>query len=175
VIKLLLGLVLLCGSERAAVKNLADAEAAKINPQVQPMTVEELVVLPASPFTEDRPRDQTELSTFKVDAKVLGFKLEADLDYHVVIAGESGQTMIAEFPDPKCAADQATAQRFQIARQHFLRYFQAPKAKYVKVKTPLSCTLIGVGLIDKIHGQTGVAPNGVELHPTLDILCGANP
>ena len=27
----------------------------------------------------------------------------------------------------------------------------------------------GVGFFDKIHGQTGVAPNGIELHPVLSI------
>jgi len=25
----------------------------------------------------------------------------------------------------------------------------------------------GVGFWDEIHGQTGVAPNGIELHPVL--------
>jgi hypothetical protein len=27
--------------------------------------------------------------------------------------------------------------------------------------------LTGVGFWDEIHGQTGVAPNGIELHPVL--------
>lgn len=29
--------------------------------------------------------------------------------------------------------------------------------------------LKGVGFFDRVHGQTGVAPNGIELHPLLDI------
>jgi hypothetical protein len=29
--------------------------------------------------------------------------------------------------------------------------------------------MTGVGFFDRIHGQTGVAPNGIELHPVLDI------
>src|SRR5262249_50238515 len=28
----------------------------------------------------------------------------------------------------------------------------------------------GVGMFDFLHGQTGVAPNGIELHPVLDII-----
>ena len=28
-------------------------------------------------------------------------------------------------------------------------------------------TLTGVGYFDPIHGQSGVAPNGIELHPVL--------
>ena len=30
----------------------------------------------------------------------------------------------------------------------------------------------GVGFWDEIHGQTGVAPNGIELHPALDFSSG---
>ncbi len=30
-------------------------------------------------------------------------------------------------------------------------------------------TVEGVGFFDFLHGQTGVADNGVELHPVLDI------
>jgi hypothetical protein len=33
-------------------------------------------------------------------------------------------------------------------------------------------TLTGVGFFDFIHGQTGVAPNGFELHPVLSICFG---
>src|SRR5262249_5665140 len=28
----------------------------------------------------------------------------------------------------------------------------------------------GVGMFDFLHGQTGVAPNGIELHPVLNIV-----
>ena len=29
----------------------------------------------------------------------------------------------------------------------------------------------GVAFFDFLHGQTGVAPNGIELHPVLDFIC----
>jgi len=29
--------------------------------------------------------------------------------------------------------------------------------------------ITGVGFFDYIHGQRGVAPNGIELHPVLDV------
>jgi hypothetical protein len=29
----------------------------------------------------------------------------------------------------------------------------------------------GVAFFDFLHGQTGVAPNGIELHPVLDFAC----
>lgn len=34
---------------------------------------------------------------------------------------------------------------------------------------PTRVRLTGVGFFDRVHGQTGVAPNGIELHPLLDI------
>jgi hypothetical protein len=30
-------------------------------------------------------------------------------------------------------------------------------------------TIRGVGFFDFLHGQTGVAPNGIELHPVLRV------
>jgi hypothetical protein len=30
-----------------------------------------------------------------------------------------------------------------------------------------SARITGVGFFDRIHGQAGVAPNGIELHPAL--------
>jgi hypothetical protein len=37
----------------------------------------------------------------------------------------------------------------------------------VQIAVPVHVT--GIGFFDFIHGQTGVAPNGVELHPVLSI------
>ena len=33
---------------------------------------------------------------------MVGYKLEADQDFHVVIVGVSGKTMVVEVPDPDC-------------------------------------------------------------------------
>ena len=30
-----------------------------------------------------------------------------------------------------------------------------------------TATIDGVGFFDRLHGQAGVAPNGIELHPVL--------
>jgi hypothetical protein len=27
----------------------------------------------------------------------------------------------------------------------------------------------GIGFFDRVHGETGQAPNGIELHPVLDL------
>jgi len=44
-----------------------------------------------------------------VDACVVGFKLENDSDFHVVLQGTSGETMIVEFPDPTNCAPRSYA------------------------------------------------------------------
>jgi hypothetical protein len=41
------------------------------------------------------------------------------------------------------------------------------KKKKTNLKIPVTVT--GIGFFDPIHGQEGVAPNGVELHPILEI------
>ncbi|MGH9419396.1 MAG: hypothetical protein ACRD3J_05435, partial [Thermoanaerobaculia bacterium] len=40
--------------------------------------------------------------------------------------------------------------------------------------TSTAVTVRGVGFWDFLHGQTGVAPNGIELHSVLDITFGAS-
>ena len=41
------------------------------------------------------------------------------------------------------------------------------RASFQFANVPIQIT--GVGMFDFLHGQTGVAPNGIELHPILDI------
>ena len=35
--------------------------------------------------------------------------------------------------------------------------------------SPVTIIVTGVGFFDFLHGQTGAAPNGIELHPVLKI------
>ena len=53
--------------------------------------------------------------------------------------------------------------RFRLA---FIRACGVPSSGYF---TPLrgTATITGVGFFDYYHGQTGVAPNAIELHPVL--------
>jgi hypothetical protein len=36
---------------------------------------------------------------------------------------------------------------------------------------PPLARVVGVAFFDTKHGQTGVAPNGIELHPILSFRC----
>ena len=97
------------------------------------------------------------------------FKLEDDVDYHIVIQDDNGNTMITEIPCPCCSAlagGGPFAAGIANARQQFDARFTATDFFQI-VSVPVQIT--GVGFFDFIHGQTGVAPNGIELHPVLDI------
>jgi hypothetical protein len=77
--------------------------------------------------------------------------------------------MIVEIPSVACAAGGPWAKQIEAARdaaQHALH----PGTGLRRVAVP--AVIVGVGFYDYVHGQTGVAPNGVELHPALQIEIG---
>lgn len=44
------------------------------------------------------------------------------------------------------------------------------EAIHKRIQTRRLVTITGVGFFDRNHGQEGVASNGIELHPILDIV-----
>lgn len=96
-------------------------------------------------------------------------KLEDDSDYHLVISDpKTGGTMIVELIHPDCVAEGGSNPRplFLHARQAFAAACGTPATGFRGANG--SARVTGVGFFDFIHGQTGVAPNGIELHPVLD-------
>jgi hypothetical protein len=79
----------------------------------------------------------------------------------------SGHTMIAEIPDP-CGVGSGSplATGIETARDQFDARFD-PTDRFQDANVPV--TITGVGFFDFQHGQTGVAPNGIELHSVLDV------
>ena len=156
-----------CGIERWAVKTGTDADAGQVSLAPVPTTVAQMDSLqaPASPPNANRVAP-TELTDFTIHATLTGFKLEADHDYHLVI-GDGSKTMIVEIPDPGCVGS-GSPFRPQIsqARAQFDSHYVVT-ASFQSVS--VTVTVTGIGFFDRIHGQTGVAPNGVELHPVLNI------
>jgi hypothetical protein len=193
-------------------------------------TVEELISMSRPPGLEDlkadppafqRKRAQpAETTIWRVDATITVLKLEADGDYHLVLQGASGDTMVGEIPTPttKFVGDSPWLQNIKEARQavddklvHNLNprdfvlppggtslvprnslsgdlplptmaefkmpeSFRTPaegqEAQMPAFKTAVPATparITGVGFFDRMHGQTGVAPNVIELHPVLKI------
>jgi len=162
-----------CGVERWAVKTGTDADRALINlNSTTNSTIAALTALAApSTLPSNNRVAPTETTVYRVTATLTEFKLEADSDYHLVLADTSGHTMIAEIPDPACVGSTSPlASSVTKARGEF----DAKYAVTTSFKTAnVPVTITGVGFFDFLHGQTGVAPNGIELHSVLDVQFGA--
>jgi len=166
-----------CGTERWSVKTLSDGDAAKVNFSPIPSTVTHLRALPAPSSLPAASRiAPTELTTFTVTAAVVEFKLEDDRDIHLVIAdpNDSSATMIVEFPDAAdCSGAVTSAHRSEMesARQSMIAAFGQPSSSHF-TRISGTATISGVGFFDFKHGQSGVAPNAIELHPALSFTTG---
>jgi hypothetical protein len=144
-----------CGVERWTVKTLQD------RPRLLPVrstTVAHLVSL-ARPATVPSARLPFERHLFSVVAAVTLVRVEADQDLHLVL--QSGRKhMIAEAPNAPLCTPKATALR--------KRQMRAARSK---VRICSRARIVGVAFWDYFHGQTGVAPNAIELHPILGFDC----
>lgn len=152
--------------ERWDVKTGIDAAGQNVNlDTVQPTTIAAMISLPAPahPTARIQPTETTE---YQIKATMSGFKQEGDSDYHIVIA-DGRKTMIVEIPSPNCVGTLSPFRsKIVQARAEFdARFTAGPQFQNVSIPV----TVTGVGFFDFKHGQTGVAPNGVELHPVLDI------
>jgi hypothetical protein len=158
-----------CGTERWSVKTLTDHGAAQVDLGPKPGTVEQLVALPVpAGFGPNAARLPPEFQAYVVKATLGEFKEEADSDIHLVLLGASGQSMIAEIPDPGCAQGSRVQTQISQVRAWFVgRFGQPSRTSWHRVNAPLTVT--GVLFFDVPHGQTGAAPNAVELHPVIEI------
>lgn len=109
----------------------------------------------------------TEITVYRVTATLTKYKLESDSDYHLVLDDGAGHTMIAEIPDPACVGSGSPlASSIEKARTEMTAKY-SPTGSFHTTNVPVTVT--GVGFFDYDHGQTGVAPNAIELHAVLDI------
>jgi hypothetical protein len=170
--------LLTCGNERWDVKTLTDKDASKVALKaIHPMPNIDALRILKEPYTawgNSMPRTTAETGVYEVEADVTAFKVEDDGDVHIVLAkpGNHEDTMIAEIPAPECLKTSLVKTEATQSRISFQRIFGTlPKTvgKLHYPKTPIRVRIAGVLFFDKLHGQTGVAPNGVELHPVLNI------
>jgi hypothetical protein len=111
-------------------------------------------------------RVSLERNVFRVRARVTLIRPEEDGDLHLVLEDTGGRHMIAESPSDSCTAGATAYRRKQMKT--------ARKAILDSEKTVMFCpnaTVAGVAFFDFDHGQTGVAPNAIELHPVLRFAC----
>ena len=164
-----------CGVERWSVKVGTDPDAPLVNSN-SPIktTIADLITLPAPATPPDNSRVlPTEGNLYVVNATMTFFKKETDVDYHIVIQDDQGRTMVTEIPSPACILSPTSPRQLisspfsegiTTARAKFDSMFTATNT-FQQVSVPVQIT--GVGFFDFLHGQTGVAPNGIELHPVL--------
>jgi hypothetical protein len=147
---------LACGVERWKVKTLQD------RPRLLPLRDASIAYLISRPRPARLPTTRLpfERHIFRVRAIVTLVRPEADSDLHLVLNGGGRlRQMIAEAPSPSCTTRATPTRRRQMT--------QARNAAQL-------CTdavVTGVAFFDFKHGQTGVAPNAIELHPILGFRC----
>jgi hypothetical protein len=157
-----------CSGERWPVKIGTDADASTINLNAPTSTTIANLIAIATPKTlQDTKRQAAEKKLYVINATLKKYALMYDLDYHMVIADAQGHTMIAEIPSPGCVpAGSPFAAGIAHARAQFDAMFTATDT-FQSVDVPVRIT--GVGFFDHLEGQAGQAPNGIELHPIIDI------
>jgi hypothetical protein len=161
-----------CGTERWAVKTGTDADAARVNmmmPQAATIAQLNAITAPSKPNSRATSRfAPTELQTFTVSGVLTVIKRETDEDYHLVIVdpNDTNQSMIVESPNPDCADGSVFSQQIGHVRSAIDQQFGSIGRKQ---HPNLHVTVTGVAFFDPIHGQEGVADNGIELHPLLSI------
>jgi hypothetical protein len=159
-----------CGVERWPVKTLTDARAKRINFDPVDSTVSDLRELQPPDISKSAKRQSGEFTTYRLHVRLRSFKIEADSDIHLVVAdaADASKTMIVELPNAGCTRTAGAKARRQMAaaRAALLRSCGAPSRSSFALLTG-TATITGVAFYDLLHGQRGVAPNGIELHPML--------
>ena len=159
-----------CGVERWSVKTGTDADIGKVNLNSSSNTTIAAMRAPAapSPIPANNRVAPLETTQWIINATLTLYKLESDSDYHLVLQDANGLTMIGEIPSPTCVgAGSPFLSGITNSRNEFNARFTATTS-FQTANIPVKVT--GVGMFDFLHGQTGVAPNGIELHPILDIV-----
>jgi hypothetical protein len=159
-----------CGVERWSVKTGTDADVGLVNLNSSSNTTIAAMRAPAapSPIPANNRVAPLETTQWVINATLTLYKLESDSDYHLVLQDANGLTMIGEIPSPTCVGSGSPfLSGITNARNEFNARFTATTS-FQTANIPVKVT--GVGMFDFLHGQTGVAPNGIELHPILDIV-----
>jgi len=158
-----------CGVERWSIKTGTDSQAPSISLSTYISTT--IYNMRSSTAPTSLPANSRiaprELNQYQLSGTLTKYAKEGDSDYHLVIQDGSGRTMIVEIPAPNCVgAGSPFGPGIANARKQFDAHLTATTTFK---STSIPVTIRGVGFWDYLHGQTGVAPNGIEIHPVLNI------
>ena len=107
------------------------------------------------------------LKTWQLRAYLTQYKVESDGDLHLVLNDSTGRHMVAEIPYGSCVPS-SSRWTSQIATARYAmthNYTVTTSWHYVHRLVDVR----GLALFDVVHGQTGAASNGIELHPVTGI------
>ncbi len=151
-----------CGEQRWPVKTLADRDASLVDTIPTPTSVAELVAIPRppNPLAQDGRTGPIELTTFLLRARLVRVPPQDDLDFHLVVRDldTDSLTLVTEVPDSTCVTDPRLGRKYNEVRRT-LR--SIPRDAVIE--------FTGVGFFDYEHGQSGMADNGIEIHPLLSL------
>jgi hypothetical protein len=157
-----------CGTERWPVKTVTDYDRLRVHLHPDDVSIKSLRGQPG-PTTKPQANraGPVERHTYRVHARLVDYVREDDGDYHLVLRDKQGRTIVAEIPSPSCVGSISPVKRAsRIARQRMDGHYAVTTA----FKTADRRVVVkGVGFFDFQHGQTGMAPNGLELHPVTGL------
>jgi lamin tail-like protein/S-layer family protein len=159
-----------CGVERWSVKTGTDSDAPSIDlSSPTATTISEMRTWATpNPIPSSNRVAPHETTLYVVNATLTLYKLESDSDYHLVMQDGSGNTIVTEIPCPGCVgASSPFAAAIANARAVFDAHYTAT-GSFQTANVPVQVK--GIGMFDFPHGQTGAAPNQIELHPIVDIV-----
>lgn len=159
-----------CGVERWDIKTGSDAGATGVNTTPLPITIDLLlsIIVPAGATRSPTRVAPVETSTFVLDGTLTDYRMTEDSDYHLVVMSKTGKTMIAEIPHASCVSAVSPFKPQIAAVRAAVDAAVAPRTSFKTVSAAVRLT--GIGFWDDLHGQQGVAANGVELHPLTQLL-----
>jgi hypothetical protein len=141
-------LAMACGTELWSQKVLTDPGAARaLAPAPAGATIAQLGALPRT----------SRRRAYAVTGRVAERKNETDSDLHVVIT-DGVHSMIVELPHPQCAHGSLA-----------LRAISRARLQAAALRVGQTVRVVGMLFFDRPHGQSGMAPNAVELHPVFSV------
>jgi hypothetical protein len=166
-------LALTCpGKERWSVKTGTDVDAARVDTsQIVQTTIVEMRSWQAPrPRPSDRRANAVEMTVYTITGFLTKWKREPDQDYHLIIADQNRNTIIAEVPNTGCIRGTSPfAAGIETSRDAVDDQINVT-GRYPTDEAKIPVRVTGVGFFDKSAHGAGAPPNGIELHPVIAIV-----
>jgi len=171
-----------CPVDRYAVRFGRDYDANLIDlSAVTPTTVEAMRSWPTPSLIPPANRiSPYETTVLILEATLIEYLQERSLDgsdYRLVLADESGKTIIAKISSPDCGEQESGEPGSDLPESRLLTDMGFSRAEFAARLSPTTTVehthihirVTGIGMFDTLSGQAGEAPNGIQLCPVLDI------